>query len=203
MKPHSLAIFAASVICALSASPAFAEADQLHETIEGKKNVLAISGNYSQFTLPAGEIAGSGVKFEFAHAFTERVSLEFFLSSTMADGVINGTSFTGFGSHLFYSFNASHSIVGESTRQISLDEQSVVKETLPARASWQVGIGGGQYFISGSRQTYSIAGPSLGVNSYFELFGWNWKAAGRWAQMTSGSQDVSGIFLSLGLALPL
>lgn len=164
------------------------------------RSFLSASGEYSQFNLDegAGKIAGSGLKIDFTHAFSEKTSLEMYLASAL--NTSGGSSFTGLGGYMFYNIFGNCCV---SQRVVYIDGKPLISESSRKGQSLQVGAGLDQFFLNGSKSVYSSSGVGVAAVYQFALFNYNFKAEARQSQMTAGKTKIQGSFFSLGLTFAL
>lgn len=162
------------------------------------KSFLTASGEFSQFTLEEGSIAGSGLKVDFTNAFTDKLALEIFLSSGL--NTSGGASFTGLGGYTYYN------LLGEccaTVRTVLVDGRPTVTETSIRGQNLQVGLGLDQYFLNGSKSVYSASGLGFAAVYQFALFKYNFKAEARHSMMNAGQNKIQGNFVSFGVVFAL
>lgn len=169
---------------------------QVEET--HSRSNLSASGEFSQFTLQEGSLAGSGVKLGFANAMSPQTTLGVYLASALNTN--GGASFTGLGGYLYYN------LLGNcctSVRKLLVDGRPYLTESTERGQSLQVGLGLDQFFLNGSRSVYSASGLGASLTYQFAILSYNLKAEARHSQLTAGQNKIQGNFFSLGLLFDL
>jgi len=170
----------------------------MHLEQDRTKSFISISGEFSQFKLEEGLIAGPSLKVDFNSAFSERFSIELYLASAMSAS--GGSSFTGIGGYAYYN------IFGDccaAYRRVSIDGKPMISETAEKAQNLQLGFGVDQFFLNGSRSVYSASGLGFGALYQFSLFKYDFKAEARHSQMSAGQNKIQGNFFSLGMVFGL
>lgn len=165
-----------------------------------KTNYLSASYEHSQLTLPNGSISGEGVRADFDHYFKYGISFDFNLSMALNDQNLVSTSFTGLGAYFYYSIFGNF---GDQKKTVLLDNAPVLSERTRGHNSFEAGLGLDQLFLNGTTSVYSVSGLGLGAKYRFVLFKQDFEAAGRYSVMSSGSNSITGMFISLGMSFPL
>ncbi|MBX3041132.1 MAG: hypothetical protein KF789_10555 [Bdellovibrionaceae bacterium] len=189
-----------SLLTALILAPAMSWALDLSALTTKETNALSVSGEMSQFTLDDGSLSGTGIRADFLHAFSRKVSFELFLSSAFSNDKSVSSSFTGYGGSFYY--NLFSECCGES-KTLNVDGVPLVHESQSRGQQFQVGLGLNQYLLNGSEGVYSASGLGVGANYVFEVKSWNIKLSGRFADMISGGNKIQATFLGIGVLFPL
>jgi hypothetical protein len=169
----------------------------LTSEVKERRSTLAASYENASFSLPDGDIKGSGIKIDFSHAFKKDYAMEVYLSSA-----INGqqSSFTGLGGYLYYTLLGN---CCEVNKTVTVGGQPVLTERELNTNSLRIGFGVDQFLLNGSKAVYSASGIGFGASYQFALFNYQFKASIRSSTMSVNTSRVQGLFYGLGMVFPL
>lgn len=202
MKRLSQTIWLTSILAALISWFVSINASALEIKTETStsSNYLSASGEFAQFTLPEGYIRGDGLRVDFMHYFSNKMSFDAFLGSAVNSQSSVSSSFTGLGGYFYYTAFGNCCAMKKT---ISSGGAPILIETQAKKNSVSVGVGLDQFFLNGTAAVYSVSGLGVGAKYQFNLFNYNFETAARYSMMSASGVSIKGLFVSAGVVFGL
>ncbi len=176
-----------------------AEGLDLRASNADKTSYLSAAFEYSSFKISDGNIKGSGIKIDYLYAFSEKFSLDIYLSTGFGGQTATQASFTGTGAYVYYSLLGNCCLID---RSVYIAGTSILNESNTPSNHFSIGLGADQYLLNGSKSVYSASGVGIGLNYEFDLWKYRAKAGLRYSAMTSNQINIQATFYSLGIVFP-